>query len=290
MIEGFDANGLVLVTLTYGAVTLIGLARAIGYPNPSAATAWMEGHGLDPVAGSRFRVVPYLRRTRWIRTIGFLAGFDAPYAWMWVTRSAYRMNEVPNLWVVGFAIGILAAEIIRPHATGSATVIEPRRLALYLPDFTRFDRWILTGAVAVLTVLSRLLPVASPVLPDAAAIAREGLAWYLTMALVAVAIITATRVVQELIVHRRQSSDDLDEIRADDAMRSASIQGLAGLGYGGPMWIAATMSWNLAVTSRGPVSWALVILGVLLMGGGLGMLLGFPRLNARWTVPRARPA
>jgi hypothetical protein len=110
------------------------------------------------------------------------------------------------------------------------------------------------------------------------------------MCLAALTILAATRIVQELILRRRQHFEDLEEAQADDAMRSVSIQGLAGLGYGGPMWVSATIAWDLALTTDGPVRWIFNILGLALMAGGLGMLLGFPRLNAKWIVPRAREA
>jgi hypothetical protein len=289
MIDGFDTAGLIGATAMYGAVTLVGLVRVVGFPGAKAVDAWMSGHGLDPAGAGRARIVTYLRRARRIRTAGFLLGFNAPYAWMWVTRSAYRMNDVfPYLWLVGFAAGILLAELLRPRADGSAAAVEPRRLAQYLPDFTRFDRWILLGGVAALVLLSRLLPVAPAASPDESAISRNSLGWYAGLGLLAGGIVFAAWIGQEIVIRRRQSLDDVEEIRADDAMRSTSVQGIAGLGYGAPMWLAATMAWNLAITQRGVVTSILALSSILLMVGGLGMLVGYPRLNGRWVVPRAR--
>ncbi len=291
MIDGFGTNDVILTVFMFGATTLFGLVRAHRYPNQDQLTRWMSDHGLNPDASTRRNIAAYLKRTRWIRTVGFLAGFNVPFVWMWITRSAYRVNEVSNYWwVVGFGIGILLAEIVRPQPHGLATAAEPRRLAQYLPDFTRFDRWILVGLAVLLTLASIALPVKGIVSPNEASIPRNDVVWYLGMSAVTIVVIVITRLAQELIVRRRQSFDDLHEVQADDAMRSASIQGLAGLGYGAPMWICAAMAWDLQVTSQRPFTWILAPAMFLLMAGGLGMLLGFPRLQTRWTVPRAREA
>jgi hypothetical protein len=251
----------------------------------------MAGHGLRRSAQTRPLIASYLRRTRWIRTIGFLVGWNVPYAWMWMTRSAYRMAELgTHWWVAGFAAGIIIAEVVRPRDSGEAVGLEPRRLIQYLPRFTRIDTWILVCLVTLVAVAGVLLPVAGAEPPDESAITRNSAFWYLASCFVAIAIIAATRIAQEMIVRRRQSFDDLDQARADDAMRSVSIQALAGLGYGGPMWIVATMGWDLTVTTRAPISGAMGVLSFVLALGGLGMMLGFARLNGRWIVPRAREA
>ncbi len=149
---------------------------------------------------------------------------------------------------------------------------------------------IFAGLAVLLTLASIALPVKGIVSPNEASIPRNDVVWYLGMSAVTIVVIVITRLAQELIVRRRQSFDDLHEVQADDAMRSASIQGLAGLGYGAPMWICAAMAWDLQVTSQRPFTWILAPAMFLLMAGGLGMLLGFPRLQTRWTVPRAREA
>lgn len=291
MIEGFGTNDIVLQFAIYGGVTVFGLVRAARYPTSSHVADWMLAHGLDPDARTRESIAHYLNRTRWIRTIGFLVGFNIPFAWMWVTRSAYRMSEGFDFWwLAGFAVGILLAEVLRTHPAGSAAVIEPRRLDHYLPGFTSWDRWILAALAVLPVIASVVLPYAEPGFPNGGGPVRHGFGWYLSLSLWALGIIVATRLVQEWIVGRRQSFEDVEDLRADDAMRSASIQGLAGLSYGAPMWITATMGQDLVLTANPPGSWVFGALSLLLMAGGLAMLVGFPRLANRWTVPRAREA
>jgi hypothetical protein len=291
MIDGFDANSLIVTFLYFGGVTVFGLIRAAVYPSQKALDSWMIGHGLRKGAHTRPLVAAYLKRTRWIRTIGFLAGWNVPFVWMWVTRSAYRMDELGTYWwLIGFSAGMILAEVTRPQGSGDVVSLEPRRLGQYLPTFTRIDGLVLAGMAVLLAVAGIALPVADVRFPDESAFPRSSAVWYVAMCLAALTILAATRIVQELILRRRQHFEDLEEAQADDAMRSVSIQGLAGLGYGGPMWVSATIAWDLALTTDGPVRWIFNILGLALMAGGLGMLLGFPRLNAKWIVPRAREA
>jgi hypothetical protein len=291
MIDGFDANSLIGTCLMFGAVTVFGLIRAAIYPSQKALDSWMIDHGLSSRAHTRPLIASYLKRTRWIRTIGFLVGWNVPFAWMWITRSARRMDELGTHWgVIGLAAGIILAELIRPRGSGASVSLETRRLDQYLPAFTRIDGWILAGTAALLAVAGALLPVAGAAPPNDSVVARNGVPWYLTMCFTVAAVLVATRAIQESIVRRRQSFDDVEDAHADDAMRSASIQGLAGLSYFGPMWIEAIMAWDLGLTTNGPISGFLNLLALLLSLAGLGMLLGFPRLNARWIVPRAREA
>ncbi|MCP4305643.1 MAG: hypothetical protein GY788_12335 [bacterium] len=289
MIDGFGANDIALVTVMYLGITAVGIFRATGYPNSQQLDEWMEGHGLNPQASTRSVLARYLNRTRWIRTIGALIGWNVPYVWMWVTRSARRMDELGNFWWLGgFALGIVVAELVRPRFRGTGSAMEQRRLAQYLPDFTRLDTWILVGLAVLPALAAQLVPTKGVVWPNDSAIAREDITWYLWLGAASVAIVVVTRAIQEVIVRRRQSFDDLDELQADDAMRSTSIQGIAGLGYGGPLFMIATMSWDLALTTSSPGSWAFVVLSYGAMAAGVGMLFGFPRLNTKWTVPRAR--
>jgi hypothetical protein len=291
MIDGLDTNGLIVTCLFFGGVTVIGILRAVLYPSQKALDSWMIGHGLRKSAHTRPLVASYLRRTRWIRTIGFLAGWNVPFVWMWVTRSAERMDELGTYWwLIGFAAGMILAEVTRPQGRGDVVSLEPRRLGQYLPTFTRIDGLILAGVAVLLAVAGIVLPVAEVRPPNETALSRNSAVWYVAMCLVALSIIAATRIAQEMTVRRRQHFEDLDEAQADDAMRSVSIQGLAGLGYGGPMWVSATIAWDLTLATDGPVRWICSIFGVALMVGGLGMLLGFPRLNTKWIVPRAREA
>ncbi|MGA9595763.1 MAG: hypothetical protein WBV06_06385 [Acidimicrobiia bacterium] len=291
MIDGYDTNSLIVSFMFFGGVTVVGILRAVLYPSQKALDSWMIGHGLRKGAQTRPRVAAYLRRTRWIRTIGFLAGWNVPFVWMWVTRSAYRMDDLGTYWwLIGFAAGIILAEVTRPHASGGSVTVEPRELRQYLPGFTRIDNCILAGLALLMAGAGSILPLGTIRLPGEHVPTRHDTIWYVGLALAALSIIAATRIAQEFVVRRRQSFDDLDDLQADDAMRSASIQGLAGLGYGGPMWLVAAMAWDLARTTNSPIAWVFGVLGILLLFGGLGMLLGFPRLNTKWIVPRAREA
>lgn len=287
MIEGFDSNGQTGTFVMFVVVNFIGIIRAWGYPNANALDGWMTRHGLRIDSPSLSLLAAYLRRTRWIRTIGFLVGWNVPFVWLWVTRSTSRMSEL--LWsVVGFAIGIVVAELIRPRSdrVRSAT-LEPRRLSHYLPGFTRVDGWIVAGVVTLLAVLGIALP--SEELRGSPE-NRASVAWYLALCVLAVGIIFGTRLMQEALVRRRQSFSSVDETRADDAMRSASIQSLAGVGYGGPTWIGAIMAWDLALSTDDPVSGLFDVFALILAIAGFAMLVGLPRLKSRWIVRRGGEA
>ncbi len=277
--------------VTSGAVTFIGIARAWGYPNAHALDSWMTRHGLVLDSSSRPLIATYLRRTRWIRTIGFLIGWNVPAVWLLVAGSTRRMAELgTNWWAVGFALGIVVAELVRPRSDGGrSATLEPRRLSQYLPAFTRIDPWILTGMVTLLAVLGAALPSEEMRTIEPAEI-RNSVGWYVTMCVLGIGIIVAIRLVQEVIVRRRQSFDSVDETQADDALRSSSIQGLSGVGYGGPMWIGAVMAWDLALSTEDPLSGPLDAFALILVIAGFGMMVGFPSLNSRWIVRRAREA
>lgn len=161
--------------------------------------------------------------------------------------------------------------------------------AIALPArFTRIDAWIIAGILALLAVLGVAVP-SEELRPIEPAEIRSSAAWYLVLCVLGIGISVGTRLMQEAIVRRRQSFDSIDETQADDALRSASIQGLAGVGYGGPMFIAAVMAWDLAFSTEDPVS-GLFDRAVVLAIAGFGMLIGFPRFNHRWIVRRAREA
>jgi hypothetical protein len=193
-------------------------------------------------------------------------------------------------WVAGFAVGIVVAELVRPRSDGGGSAfLEPRRLSHYLPGFTRVDGWIIAGVVALLAVLGVALP-SEGVRPIEPAEIRGSVAWYLVLCVLGIGIIVGIRLMQEAIVRRRQSFDSVDETRADDALRSASIQGLAGVGYGGPMWIGAIMAWDLALSTNDPLSGPIDALALILAITGFFMLVALPRLNSRWIVRRGREA
>lgn len=276
----------------YGVVNFVAIVRVWSYPSENALNRWMARHGLQADSSSRSLVAAYLRRTRWIRTIGFLIGWNLPLVWLLVTRSVRRMHELGEFWwVAGFALGIVVEELVRPRSeVGSSATLEPRRLPQYLPGFTRIDGWILAGIVVLLAVLGVALPADGVQWPGEAAEARGSVVWYLLLSALAAGIIVGVRLMQEAIVRRRQSFDSIDEARADDALRSASIQGLAGLGYGGPMWIGAMMAWDLALSTTGRLTGIFDVGALILAVVGFGMLVGFPRLDSRWIVRRAREA
>lgn len=140
--------------------------------------------------------------------------------------------------------------------------LEPRRLSHYLPGFTRIDAWIIAGILALLAVLGVAVP-SEELRPIEPAEIRSSAAWYLVLCVLGIGISVGTRLMQEAIVRRRQSFDSIDETQADGALRSASIQGLAGVGYGGPMFIAAVMAWDLAFSTEDPSPACLTVLSYL---------------------------
>ena len=139
MFEGFDANGLTGFFVMYGIVSFIAVVRAWGYPSKDALDRWMANHGLATESPSRSLVSTYLRRTRWIRTVGFLLGWNVPLAWLLVTRSARRMS--------GHMSGL-------PRAFGCPVTIG--RLAQITADWPPGD-----GAFCVPCVSAGPIPVAS---------------------------------------------------------------------------------------------------------------------------------
>jgi hypothetical protein len=190
-------------------------------------------------------------------------------------------------WVAGFAMGIVAAELLGPRSGGGrSAALEPRRLSHYLPVFTRIDGWLVAGSVVLLAVLGAWLP-SENVRPVES---RGSVAWYLVLCIVAVGLVVGVRLMQEAIVRRRQSFDSIDEARVDDALRSASIQSLAGVGNGGPLLIGAAMAWDLALSTEDPLSGLFDAFSVVFAIAGLLMLIAIPRLGSRWIVRRAREA
>ena len=76
---------------------------------------------------------------------------------------------------------------------------------------------------------------------------------------------------QRYIVARRQPAVNLDLVRADDAIRSASIHALAGAGLALELLVASVVVGEIAGTFNNSLaSWSLGSAAVLLFGSALG--------------------
>ena len=65
-------------------------------------------------------------------------------------------------------------------------------------------------------------------------------------------------------------------------------QRLAGVSYGGPMFIGAIMAWNLTLSTDDPLSGLFDAFTIVLAIAGFFLLVALPRLSSRWIVPRGR--
>lgn len=285
MIDGFDTNGLVGVHLALLVPAAIAVARSVRFPTQRQLDRWLAGHHLSPDGDGPALARTYLRRTRAIRSAGFVLAFTIlPLIWLWSTRSAYRFNDYPGLpaLIVCFGGAVVLAELVRPHPpAGRVVASEPRTLAAYVPAFTRFDPLVMASGFGLLILWSAL---AAPAGTTATVAARAG---------GAVAAFVAARTLQWWLLTRPQRTTSLELLRVDDAIRATGATGISAVTYAVPLAVLGDTLWDLAVNDEvvaGGMGNVFALLSMVLMVAGWSFAVGFLSLTNTWAVPRLRRA
>jgi len=257
---------------------------------------WAAARGLVLTPETRLLVVSRLRFGRRVRTVGFVAGWLTPLVTLWIVRDARYFSEGAShhtgpLFYGALVGGYLAAAILvelwfaRQDKGSRAASLEPRNLRAYLPAYARWTPRLAAVAAVALVPVYAFMPLRGnqsgwPSVRSFAAIA-----------LVAPALVLGIEALQRLIVRRRQPFTTEALVRADDALRSASISKLGAVAIAVTCLILLPLCGTLAGrTDVQVLRWAMpfVLLALAVTGSSLFHSLRDPGM--RWRVPRARPA
>ena len=248
--------------------------------------SWARNSGLQLTPDNRAYVASYLRRTRVFRLIGGLAGLFLP----WVIGDGALPKPFDFGFfdaLLGYLLGAVVAELSfkRPQGEFPSASLVPRSVSDYLALWYRIALRVGASLGLGLTLWHSTLPDRDTSGPDA-----------LPPVFVLVAMIGGTLLIVELfqryIVARPQPAVNLDLVRADDAIRSASIHALAGAGLALELLVASVVLAAIAGTFNNSLaSWSLGSAAVLLFGSALGSWIHLTRpFQRRELHPRAGEA
>jgi hypothetical protein len=261
-----DGNTLVVVVVGALAGTF-----SLRRPTPLAVVQWSLRHDVSASVGGD--AAAELRRLRAWRTLPAVLGFaignapgpaynlaidtvgpshPAAETLLAAVGGAY---DGFTFAVVGYLLGVVAAEVTRRRPAGDAGVarLDARRSAGYLTDAARrLPPLLATWVVAAAGVGS--------------AVGRAGPLWPVVGAVLLAAGVTS---VQRYVIQRPQRLTDPDQLALDDALRSSVAHALAG-GASALLLVWALSATQSALVGNGTPSGAVgVILGV---GGSVGVV------------------
>lgn len=280
-IDGLDPTTLV-VTTVFSFVPAI-LFLWWGFRPMGARTdVWARARSVLLTDETRPYVSARLRRAgRW-RTVGFTLGWLAPYAHLWLTRSAFGQPSLGYLTLVGYVVAALGAELSSPRqslASGAAE-LSVRDIERYLPTAAR--KWV--HIVAVASVAATAAYGLLPQRPTGGSPDARGFA---LGTVVVLALLVAAEILPRLVVRHPQPFHSSGLLTADDALRSWSAHAVAGA-------LLATM---LVVLSRQVVQlgsesdvqllrWTGPVTGALLLVLGVVAFQSLSGYDWRWRVSR----
>lgn len=258
------------VTLIVAALLARGLFRAwAGHQRRWRLSEWAREAGLELTPRNEGFVRSYIARTRLLRIAGGATGFVAP-----IVYSAYTDQPPPPPFdfslatgLGGYLLGAVLAELTvrRPKTEQPTALLVPRDLRDYLPSFHTLSLRLAATVALVLYLIYFVIARSS------ANELVEPLPSPIVMVSMIVVILVGVEMLQRFIVGRPQPAMDSDLVRADDAVRSASVHALAGAGIALEILIACVGVFGIGIISdiRG-VRWTLPWIAVL----GLGVALG----------------
>jgi hypothetical protein len=263
------------------AAILLALAGGLGRWEPAR---WALAVGLQITPRNESFVRSYITRTRRLRLLGAATAVLAALAY-----AATAQAEPPEPFdfalfdaLLGYLIGAVVAEITvsRPRSSVPSASLVPRDVAAYLPAGLR-TAFRVSAVVAVLLIPLYLT------LPDRERdVARVDMLPSVLVAAMIVIVLVGVELLQRYIVRRPQPAVDEDLLRADDAVRSASVHALAGAGIALELLIVAVELGGIGFVSDIQVlRWTLPWLG---MGCFVASILAWVRIThpRRWRVRR----
>ena len=248
---------------------------------------WAKGMGFELTPQNGPMVITYLIRTRTLRVTGAFIGFLAPIGAALVGSTL----PVPFDWglidaLVGYLVGAVVGELTikRPRGDVPAASLQPRELSDYLPAPLLWGSRAAAAAALLLVAIFQVL--------NAQATHPSSGPHPVVIGTTILAVVLSGELLQRLIVARPQPAADRDVIRADDAIRSASVHALAGAGAALQLIICAVHVMSIGAISESQfVMWAFVSAGVacfVLAFASWGYATR-PRRRLGWH-PRSAPA
>jgi len=263
-----------------GGIEIVVLAALIGVaavalwrrPDRQSVERWAQDSGLRLTSDNRAYVASYLRRTRAFRLFGGLFGLFLPW---FVLQSSLPKPFDFSLFraLLGYLVGALVAELSfkRPQGEFPSASLVPRLVSDYLSLWYRIALRIGASLGLGLTLWYNALPNRETSGPDAPPPT-------IVLVVMIVGAWLTVELFQRYIVARRQPAVNLDLVRADDAIRSASIHALAGAGLALELLVASVMLGEIAGTfSNGLAAWSLGGAAVVLFGSALGSWIHLTR-------------
>jgi hypothetical protein len=246
--------------------------------------AWAHDMGLELTPRNEDLVRSYLTRTRTFRAVGALVPLAAPSIYSDVVGEPPPAPFDFGLFnaLIGYLLGAVLAELVvrRPRAEVPTASLVPRRVADYLPARLRTILRVSAAAGIALIPLSLTLPDRPS---DAADLEMLPPALILTMSLV---ILVGVELLQRYIVGRPQPAVEDDLLRADDAIRSASVHALAGAGIALELLIVAVEIGNMGFISDIQIlRWTLPWIGLVCFLASLASWVHITRPR-HWRVGR----
>lgn len=263
------------------------------------AGQWLRQRAVADSPRTREAARRWVQRTRTARAIGFFAGLMPSMAAAWsvntaglpsgsatrdrlldvATGSALGMSDL-NAAIVGYALGAVAAELLRlPASSGAQRArtadLRPRVQTVYAQPLARWAPRAL-AAVALLTALLGALITHQPTAGPSSA----------SLATIAALTLAVTEAFRWLVARRRQRTAGADELAFDDAARATSAHAVSGSAVaviGGPL---GTYLYNASLDLSGPLRW-LSVAGSSISLVSIGIWLGFG-VGLVWIV-RRRP-
>lgn len=255
-------------------VALIGVAAVALWrrPDRQSVERWAQDSGLRLTSDNRAYVASYLRRTRAFRLFGGLFGLFLP--WFVLQSSLPRPFDFSLFRaMLGYLLGALVAELTfkRPQGELPSASLVPRSVSDYLARWYRISLGVAAGLGLGLTLWYNTLPdreTSGPSAPPPT----------IVLVVMIVGAWLTVELFQRYIVARRQPADNLDLVRADDAIRSASIHAVAGAGLALELLVGSVMSGEIAGTFTDTLtSWSLGGAALVLFGSALGSWIHLTR-------------
>ena len=245
---------------------------------------WAADLGLQVTPVNEGLIRSYIARTRGLRTLGAVAGFATPIVY---SQIADRSLPAPFDFslldaAAGYLIGAVLAELTvrRPKSDAPAASLTPRALKDYLPPVLttalRVSALIALGLAAVLYLLPEDQVKHPPDLPPA-----------IPLIVSVVVIVAGVEALQRFIVRRPQPVVHPDLLRADDAIRSASLHALAGAGLALEFMLLSGFVFAIGLMVDVQIMrWTLPWLSIALWGVGLGcwMHTTRPQTGEAWRL------
>lgn len=241
---------------------------------------WARDSGLRLTPANRPLVASYLRRTRRLRVAGGLIGFFLPLLALFFGPLLGAEGPLPKPFdfglfdaLVGYLLGAVIAELSfkRPRGELPSASLVARSVSDYLAHWYRIALRIGASLGILVATWYQTIPGREP----SAASAPPSL---IVLLVIVVGTWLTVELLERYIVARPQPAVNIDLLRADDAIRSASIHALAGAGLALELVVASVVLGEIAATYESGVAvWSLGVAAVVLFGCGLGSWIHLTR-------------